>query len=122
MEEKERVEFASVVAAAIGQAHKEENPINPQNIFFALGVAAVAYVGWSFTNTQESNSEKLDDLTEAVAALVSVSETQQLEISRRGDWMGEVNTYSEQSRRKDAEHDRNYREIDERLDRLEGLQ
>lgn len=115
----ERTDFAKTIIEAMGEAHKQESPINPQNIFYALGVSAVAYVGWSFSSTQETNSEKLDDLTEAVAALVTVSEAQQLEISRRGDWMGEVNTYSEQSRRKDDEHDRNYEELNRRLLTLE---
>ncbi len=101
----EQKDFAKAVAAGLSDAHKAESPINPQNIFYALGVAAVVYVGWSFNHTVEGQGEKLNELTEAVGKLVVVSENQQTELKSRGHWMDGIDTYSEQSRMKDQEHD-----------------
>lgn len=120
MTSEEHKALASDIAQGIATAHKEESPINPQNIFYALGVAAVLYVGYSFNQSVEGNAEKLDTLTEAVSKLVLVSETQQTELAKRGDWMEGIDTYSVQSRIKDNEHDRKYEELDARLGILEG--
>lgn len=119
MTPKEQAELGKVIAEGLNRAHKEESPINPQNIFYALGVAAVLYVGYSFDSTVQANADKLDALTEAVGKLVLVSENQQQELSRRGLWMDNVDTYSEQSRIHDERHDAAIENLERRVMDLE---
>lgn len=99
---------------------KSENPINPHNIFYAIGAAAVIWVAYSFNQTVESQSEKLDQLTTAVNKLVLVNESQNAELGERGDWMKGVDTYSEQSRMFDQQHTQEIQGLKERVNRLEA--
>lgn len=116
-------EFAKVIADGIKEADSNVNPINPQNIIYSVGVAAVIFVGWSFNSNQEANaemaaqnSEKLEQLTAAVSRLVTYNESQQSELSKRGEWMGNINTYSEESRMKDQDHDLRIERIEKELE------
>jgi orotidine-5'-phosphate decarboxylase len=106
MTDQEREQLANDIASGIASANRQENPINPQNIFYAIGAAAVIFVGYSFNQSVEQNSEKLDTLVSAVSQLTSITEQQQQELGKRGMWMSNVDTYSEQSRLKDNEHGR----------------
>lgn len=67
-----------------------------------------------------ANSEKIDTLTENVNRLVLVSEQQQAELGKRGDWMNGVNTYSEQSRLYDQRHEQQIEALEQRIIRLES--
>jgi uncharacterized protein YacL (UPF0231 family) len=118
MNKEDMSELAIAIAKGMADAHKRENPINPQNIFYAIGVGAVVYVGWSFNHSVEMNSEKLDTLTGSVQKLVNVTQSQQDEINKRGLWMDGVNIYSEQSRIKDNSHDERIKMLEDDIKEL----
>lgn len=120
MSPDERKELAKDIAKGISGAEREKSPINPQNIFFGIGVLAVGFLVNDFNATVEANTNGQTELTEVVNRLVLVSENQQEELGRRANWMSNADTYSEESRAKDEEHDQNYRELNRRLLILEA--
>ncbi|WP_209347011.1 hypothetical protein [Pontixanthobacter sp. CEM42] len=94
------------------------------DLWIKLGIAAFSILivgGFSLimlqisqaSSTANTNSEKIDKLTENIAMLVVVSQNMQSELTQRGGWMDGQDLYSEQSRLKDQEHD-------QRLDALEA--
>ncbi|MDN3646050.1 hypothetical protein QWY75_07510 [Pontixanthobacter aestiaquae] len=94
------------------------------DLWVKLGIAAFSFLiigGFSFimlqisqaASTANTNSEKIDKLTENITMLVVASQNMQNELTQRGGWMDGQDLYSEQSRLKDQEHD-------QRLDALEA--